>query len=50
MTSAHKSFDIKVYPNAGPGFENSGNKLTYRESAAEDAWQRIVTFLDQHLK
>jgi carboxymethylenebutenolidase len=50
MDSAHKSIEIKVYPNAGPGFENSGNKLAYREYAAEDAWQRTVRFLDQHLK
>ena len=50
MNSAHKSIDVKVYPDAGHGFENSDNKLGYREGAAEDAWQRTVTFLDQHLK
>ena len=50
MNSAHKSIDVKVYPGAGHGFENSDNKLGYREGAAEDAWQRTVTFLDQHLK
>ncbi len=50
MNDAHKSIDVKVYPNAGHGFENSDNKLGYREGAAEDAWQRTVTFLDQHLK
>jgi carboxymethylenebutenolidase len=50
MKSAHKSIDIKIYRNAGPGFENPGNKLGYREDAAEDAWRRTVTFLDQHLK
>jgi carboxymethylenebutenolidase len=50
MNSAHKSIDVKVYPGAGHGFENSDNRLGYRESAAENAWQRTVTFLDQHLK
>ena len=50
MNGAHKSLDIKVYPNAGPGFENSGNTLAYREGAAIDAWQRTLAFLDQHLK
>jgi carboxymethylenebutenolidase len=50
MTAAHKSIDIKVYPQAGPGFENPGNTLAYREGAAEDAWRRSVAFLDQHLK
>jgi carboxymethylenebutenolidase len=50
MNSAHKSIDVKVYPNAGHAFENSDYKLGYRESAAEDAWQRTLAFLDQHLK
>lgn len=50
MNSAHKSIEIKVYPNVGPGFENSDNKLAYREGTAEDAWQRTLTFLDRHLK
>ena len=50
MNSAHKSLDIKIYPGASHGFEDSDNKLGYREGAAEDAWQRTVTFLDQHLK
>jgi carboxymethylenebutenolidase len=50
MDSAHKPFDLKVYPSAGRGFENSENKLGYREGAAEDAWQRTLTFLEEHLK
>jgi carboxymethylenebutenolidase len=50
MESAHKSIVVKVYPGAGDAFENSDNKLGYREGAAEDAWQTTVTFLDQHLK
>jgi carboxymethylenebutenolidase len=50
MNSAHKSIDVKVYPGAGHAFENSENKLGYREGAAEDAWQRTLTFLNQHLK
>jgi len=50
MNSAHKSIDVKIYPGASHAFENSDNKLGYREDAAEDAWQRTVTFLDQHLK
>ncbi len=50
MNGAHKSIDVKIYPHAGHAFENSENKLGYREDAAEDAWQRTVSFLDQHLK
>lgn len=50
MESAHKSIKIKIYPGASHAFENSDNKLGYREGAAEDAWQRTVAFLDEHLK
>ena len=50
MDNAHKSVQIKVYQHAGEGFENSDNKLNYKEGAAEDAWQRTISFLDQHLK
>lgn len=50
MESAHKSVEIKVYPGASHAFENPDNKLGYREGAAEDAWQRTLTFLDEHLK
>lgn len=50
MNSAHKSIEVKVYPDAGHGFEDSGTRLGYRENASTDAWQRTVTFLDQHLK
>lgn len=50
MESAHKSIEIKVYPGASHAFENSDNKLGYREGAAEDAWERTVTFLNEHLK
>jgi len=50
MHAAHKSVDVKVYPRAGHGFENSDNKLGYREGAAEDAWERTLAFLDHHLK
>jgi carboxymethylenebutenolidase len=50
MDSAHKSLDIKIYPGASHGFDNPGNKLGYREGQAEDAWQRTIAFLADHLK
>ena len=50
MTNAHKSFDVKIYRGAGHDFEDSSNKLGFREGMAEDAWRRTLAFLDQHLK
>jgi carboxymethylenebutenolidase len=50
MADAHKEVEIKIYRGAAAGFEDSGNKLGYREGAAQDAWQRTVNFLDRHMK
>ena len=50
MDTAHKSVEVKVYRNAGHGFLDSENKLGYREGAADDAWQRTITFLNRYLK
>ncbi|HTS67612.1 MAG TPA: dienelactone hydrolase family protein [Terriglobia bacterium] len=50
MNAAHKSVDVKVYPHASHGFEDSDNKLGFREGAAEDAWERTISFLDRYLK
>jgi carboxymethylenebutenolidase len=50
MTAAHKSLDLEVYPRAGHGFEDPEDRLSYREAPAEDAWQRTLAFVGQHLK
>jgi len=50
MDKAHKSLEIKVYRGAGERFEDSDNKLGFREGASEDAWRRTVAFLDRNLK
>ena len=42
--------DVKIYPEAGHAFENPNNKLGYRSEDAEDAHQRIVTFLSRTLQ
>ena len=50
MTSAHKSFEKKIYRGAGHDFEDSRNKLGFREELAEEAWSLTLRFLDRHLK
>jgi carboxymethylenebutenolidase len=50
MKAANKSLDVKIYPGAVHSFENPNNKLGYREVAAEDAWNRTLSFLDHNLK
>jgi len=45
-----KKVEIKIYPDAGHGFENPNNKDGYRPADAADAWKRIVDFLAATLK
>ena len=50
MKAAGKSFDPKIYSDAGHAFENSNNKAGYRPEDAADAWTRMVNFLQEKLK
>jgi carboxymethylenebutenolidase len=50
MTNAQRAFEVKIYPGAGHGFENSNNKDGYRPEAADDAWMRIINFFKSTLK
>jgi carboxymethylenebutenolidase len=45
-----KNVDVKIYPDAGHGFENPNNKGGYRAEDAADAWTRTVNFLATTLK
>ena len=45
-----KTTDVKIYPDAGHGFENPNNKAGYRAGDAADAWQRTLAFLATNLK
>lgn len=45
-----KKVDIKIYDDAGHGFENPNNKDGYRAADTTDAWQRTVSFLAGSLK
>jgi len=45
-----KKIDVKIYPDAGHGFENPNNKAGYRADDAADAWQRTLAFLANSLK
>ena len=50
MKQLGKKIDIKIYDDAGHGFENPNNKDGYRPADAADAWQRTVAFLAENLK
>lgn len=45
-----KKIEVKIYPDAGHGFENPANKQGYRADDTADAWKRTVDFLAATLK
>jgi carboxymethylenebutenolidase len=45
-----KKIDIKIYDDAGHGFENPSNKDGYRSEDTADAWKRTTDFLAATLK
>ncbi len=45
--AAGKTVDIVVYPDAGHGF-HADYRPTYRQPAAEDAWQRALAWLKKY--
>ncbi len=50
MVAAGKSANLRIYPGASHGFQNSNNKLGYHQNAAEDSWKRTLAFLNKALK
>lgn len=44
MQSAGHAADLKSYPGAADGFDDSSNADRYRAGAAADAWNRTVAF------
>jgi carboxymethylenebutenolidase len=50
MKKQGKSVDVKIYDDAGHGFQNPNNKEGYNAKDTADAWQRTTTFLAANLK
>jgi carboxymethylenebutenolidase len=50
MTKLRKFVNMKIYNDAGHGFENPNSADSYRPEAAVDAWNRTVMFLRTAVK
>jgi len=50
MKQLGKKIDVKIYDDAGHGFENPNNKDSYRAADTADVWQRTISFLAANLK
>ncbi len=49
LTDSHKTFMMKVYPEAGHGFF-CNERPSYHADSAKDAWEKFKSFFAQHLK
>jgi carboxymethylenebutenolidase len=47
LTSAGKTFEVKIYPGAPHGF-HADYRASYRKEAAEDAWNQMVSWLKRY--
>ncbi len=50
LTRLGKPHEFHMYAGAGHAFLNFTNADRYREKPAKDAWERMLAFLDRHLK
>jgi carboxymethylenebutenolidase len=49
IRQAGGTIEAHTYPEAGHAFFNDSRPEAYRAAAATDAWERSLTFLNQHL-
>ena len=49
LTDQHKTFMMKVYPEAGHGFF-CNERGSYHADSAKDAWEKFKSFFAQHLR
>jgi carboxymethylenebutenolidase len=50
LTKAGRPHEMKIYSGAQHGFNFPGAMFWYKQSAANDAWNRSLEFLDEYLK
>ena len=49
MTTYRKDFEMRIYPGAAHAFFNDTRPRVYREAAAKDAWERVLSFFRRTL-
>ncbi|HZU66662.1 MAG TPA: dienelactone hydrolase family protein [Ktedonobacteraceae bacterium] len=49
MVTYKKDFEMRIYPHAGHAFFNDTTPM-YNETAAKDAWQRVLSFYERTLR
>ena len=49
LTAAGATHDFTSYPDAGHGFQMFDNPERYNAAASDDAWDKVLAFMKQHL-
>lgn len=49
LTEAHKDFEVRVYPDQGHAFFRDSSAALDSSPDVADAWQRVQTFLKDHI-
>ena len=49
MKQAGVDFEATVYPDCGHAFFNNTNPFAYNETAAKDAWQKVLSYLRKYI-
>lgn len=50
LKNAGVPYAFHRYDGAGHGFQDFNDTDRYRKAQSEDAWEKVIAFLDQHLK
>ncbi len=50
LKNADVTYEFHRYDGAGHGFQDFHDSNRYRKEQSEDAWDKAIAFLDQHLK
>ncbi len=50
MVDYRRDFEMRIYPGAGHAFFNDTNPPTYRDAAAREAWERVLSFYRRTLQ
>ena len=50
MEEYEKPFELCIYPGAPHAFFNDTSQKNYRESAAKEDWERLLTFFTKNLR
>ena len=49
LNKYEKKFEFHIYPNTTHAFFNDTNTSNYNQDAANDAWEKVLNFYNEHI-